>query len=72
MDLLHRIDPVSGIYLNSSYQVGSPYIQSNWTLIEKELPNPNIFNVTNGILSHLMARRIDAGRVRPNCSFTST
>jgi hypothetical protein len=46
MDLLHRIDPVSGIYLNSSYQVGSPYIQSNWTLIEKELPNPNIFNVT--------------------------
>ena len=46
MDLLHRIDPISGIYLNSSYQVGSPYIQSNWTLIEKELPNPNIFNVT--------------------------
>jgi hypothetical protein len=29
MDLLHRIDPVSGIYLNSSYQVGSPYIQRN-------------------------------------------
>ena len=46
MDLLHRIDPVSGIYLNSSYQVGSPYIQEGWTLIEKELPNPNIFNVT--------------------------
>jgi hypothetical protein len=59
MDLLHRIDPVSGIYLNSSYQVGSPYIQSrDWTLIEKELPNPNIFNVTKWNFETLrMARR---------------
>ena len=46
MDLLHRIDPITGFYLNSSYQVGSPYIQEGWTLISTPLPNPNTFNVT--------------------------
>ena len=45
MDLLHRIDPISGIYLNSSYQVGSPYIQPSWIMVAEPLPSPNIFNV---------------------------
>lgn len=45
MDLLHRVDPISGIYLFSSYTEGSNLIDPSWTLVSTPFPNPNPFQV---------------------------
>ena len=43
MDLLHRIDPTTKIYMNSSYQHDSIYIKPDWTLVNNPLPENSNF-----------------------------